>query len=73
MHDCSTTDVLTLLLYFFVPAGQGKYFSTNPEYAASEYGGEGQDDAAAFSLFVVAVVIGNVVPVSDNLEYSGTF
>ena len=60
-----------MLALCFVPAGKGKYFTTNPEYAASEYGGEGQD--AAFSLFVVAVVIGNVVPVSDNVEYSGAF
>jgi hypothetical protein len=52
-----------------VRTGQGKYFSTNPEYAASEYGAKGHDDM--FAVFVVAVVIGNIVPVSDDEKYHG--
>lgn len=59
--------------HFFVSfrrsAGKGKYFSTNPEYAAGEYGSQGEDNM--FAVFVVAVVIGNIVPVSNENEFAG--
>lgn len=50
-------------------AGKGKYFSTNPEYAASEYGSK--DAGEMFAVFVAAVAIGNVVPASNEDEYNG--